>query len=146
MGAVPGAKRAIGRIAPERQLLQIFKCGLTVEDLAPVVEGAEVVRVPAGKVVLTEGDEGDDVYVIRSGSMVVEKDIGGKPIFLRYLPAGSYFGEMAVLSGEKRNATVKAAVGSEVIKLTGAGFKAMLAARPQVREADRKSTRLNSSH
>src|SRR3546814_13367754 len=67
--------------------------------------------------------------------MVVEKDIGGKPIFLRYLPAGSYFGEMAVLSGEKRNATVKAAVGSEVIKLTGAGFKAMLAARPQVREA-----------
>src|SRR3546814_6530835 len=99
--------------------------------------------------------------------MVVEKDIGGKPIFLRYLPAGSYFGEMAVLSGEKRNATVKAAVGSEVIKLTGAGFKAMLAARPQVREAteaavaeraamngfiesrkarDRKSTRLNSSH
>src|SRR3546814_11469250 len=67
--------------------------------------------------------------------MVVEKDIGGKPIFLRYLPAGSYFGEMAVLSGEKRNATVKAAVGSEVIKLTGEGFKAMLAARQQVREA-----------
>src|SRR3546814_5882491 len=43
--------------------------------------------------------------------------------------------DLAVLSGEKRNATVKAAVGSEVIKLTGAGFKAMLAARPQVREA-----------
>src|SRR3546814_5029352 len=93
MGAVPGAKRAIDRISLERQLLQIFKGGLTVEDLAPVVEGAEVVRVPAGKVVLTEGDEGDDVYVIRSGSMVVEKDIGGQPVFLRYLPAGSYFGE-----------------------------------------------------
>jgi len=135
MAAVPGAKRAIDRISLERQLLQIFKGGLTVEDLAPVVEGAEVVRVPAGKVVLAEGDEGDDVYAIRSGSMVVEKDISGKPIFLRYLPAGSYFGEMAVLSGEKRNATVKAAVGSEVIKLTGAGFKAMLAARPQVRDA-----------
>src|SRR3546814_12169611 len=43
--------------------------------------------------------------------------------------------DLAVLSGEKRNATVKAAVGSEVIKLTGAGLKAMLAARPQVREA-----------
>ncbi|SNS57871.1 FAD-dependent oxidoreductase [Sphingopyxis indica] len=135
MAAVPGAKRAINRISLERQLLQIFKGGLTVEDLAPVVDEAEVIRVPAGKAVVEEGDDGDDVYVIRSGSMVVEKDIGGKPIFLRYLPAGSYFGEMAVLSGEKRNATVKAAVGSEVIKLTGAGFKAMLAARPQVREA-----------
>ena len=30
-----------------------------------------------------EGDEGDDVYVIRSGSMVVEKDIGGKPMIVR---------------------------------------------------------------
>src|SRR5690606_7477352 len=135
MGAVPGARRVIERISLERQLLQIFKGGLTAEDLAPVVDGAEVIRVPAGKAVLEEGDEGDDVFVIRSGSMVVEKNIGGKPIFLRYLPAGSYFGEMAVLSGAPRNATVKAAVGSEVIKLTGAGFKAMLAARPQVREA-----------
>ena len=84
---------------------------------------------------MTEGEQGDDVYVIRSGSMVVEKDIGGKPIFLRYLPAGSYFGEMGVLSGEPRNATVKAAVGSEVIKLTGESFRKMLAARPQVRAA-----------
>ncbi|MGL3823515.1 NAD(P)-binding domain-containing protein [Sphingopyxis sp. R3-92] len=139
MGSVPGAKRVINRISLERQLLQIFKGGLTVEDLAPVVDDAEVIRVPAGKVVLQEGDEGDDVFVIRSGSMVVEKDIGGKPIFLRYLPAGSYFGEMAVLSGAPRNATVKAAVGSEVIKLTGAGFKAMLDARPQVREATEKA-------
>ncbi len=139
MGAVPGAKRVIERISLERQLLQIFKGGLTAEDLAPVVDTAEVVRVPAGRAVLEEGDEGDDVYVIRSGSMVVEKNIGGKPIFLRYLPAGSYFGEMAVLSGAPRNATVKAAVGGEVIKLTGAGFKAMLAARPQVREATEKA-------
>ena len=135
MASVPGAKRVIERISLERQLLQIFKGGLTVEDLAPVVDEAEVIRVPAGKVVLAEGDQGDDVFVIRSGSMVVEKDIGGKSIFLRYLPAGSYFGEMAVLSGAPRNATVKAAVGSEVIKLTGDGFKKMLAARPQVREA-----------
>lgn len=139
MGAVPGAKRVIERISLERQLLQIFKGGLTVDDLAPVVDGAEVIRVPAGKTVLEEGDQGDDVYVVRSGSMVVEKSIGGKPIFLRYLPAGSYFGEMAVLSGAPRNATVKAAVGSEVIKLTGAGFQAMLAARPQVREATEKA-------
>ena len=135
MASVPGAKRVINRISLERQLLQIFKGGLTVDDLGPVVDTAEVERVPAGKVVLTEGEQGDDVYVIRSGSMVVEKDIGGKPIFLRYLPAGSFFGEMGVLSGQPRNATVKAAVGAELIKLTGESFRKMLAARPQVRAA-----------
>ncbi len=135
MAAVPGAKRAINRISLERQLLQIFKGGLTVQDLSEVVEQAEVERFPAGKVVIREGETGDDVYVIRSGSMVVEKDIGGKPIFLRYLPAGSYFGEMSVLSGAPRNATVKAAVGSEVMKLTGETFRKMLDARPSVRAA-----------
>ncbi|HET6537346.1 MAG TPA: cyclic nucleotide-binding domain-containing protein [Sphingopyxis sp.] len=135
MSAVPGAKRAINRISLERQLLQIFKGGLHVADLAEVVDQAEVIRVPAGQIVINEGETGDDVYVIRSGSMVVEKDIGGKPIFLRYLPAGSYFGEMSVLSGAPRNATVKAAVGSEVIKLTGVSFRHMMEARPDVRRA-----------
>lgn len=135
MASVPGAKRVINRISLERQLLQIFKGGLTVEDLEPIVEDPAIERFPAGKVVLAEGDEGDDVYVVRSGSMVVEKDIGGKAIFLRYLPAGSYFGEMAVLSGAPRNATVKAAVASEVIRLKGQQFKEMLAKRPKVREA-----------
>src|SRR3546814_7226127 len=96
-------------------------------------------------------------------------------IFLRYLPAGSFFGEMGVLSGRPRNATVKAAVGAELIKLTGESWRMMLAARPQVRDAtgaavadsgamndfidsrtvsysseddltDRKSTSLHSSH
>lgn len=135
MAAVPGAKRAINRISLERQLLQIFKGGLTTDDLAAIVDDPVIERVSAGKVVLAEGDDGDDVYVVRTGSMVVEKQIGGKAIFLRYLPAGSYFGEMAVLGGGKRNATVKAAVASEVIRLKGDDFRAMLAKRPEVRAA-----------
>mgnify|MGYP006205176781 CR=1 FL=1 len=44
MAAVPGAKRVINRISLERQLLQIFKGGLTVQDLAEVVDTAEVER------------------------------------------------------------------------------------------------------
>lgn len=139
MGAVPGAKRAITRISLERQLLQIFRGGLVAEDLDPVLEEAEVMKLRAGQVVLAEGDEGDDIFVVRTGSMVVEKDIGGKPIFLSYLPAGSYFGEMAVLGGGRRTASVKAAVSSEVIKLKGEAFRKLLATRPKVREATEKA-------
>ena len=134
MGAVPGAKRVITRISLERQLLQIFRGGLSENDLDTVLDEAEVVKVRAGQVVLAEGDEGDDIYVVRTGSMVVEKDIGGKPIFLSYLPAGSYFGEMAVLGGGRRTATVKAAVSAEVIKLKGEAFRELLAAKPKVRD------------
>src|SRR3546814_10681417 len=56
MAAVPGAKRAINRISLERQLLQIFKGGLTVEDLAPVVDEAEGISVRAGKAGAEEGE------------------------------------------------------------------------------------------
>ncbi len=139
MGAVPGAKRAITRISLERQLLQIFRGGLVAEDLDPVLEEAEVMKLRAGQVVLAEGDEGDDIFIVRTGSMVVEKDIGGKPIFLSYLPAGSYFGEMAVLGGGRRTASVKAAVSSEVIKLKGEAFRKLLATKPKVREATEKA-------
>lgn len=137
MAAVPGAKRAITRISIERQLLQMFRSGLTPADLAPVLDTAEVEVVPAGKALLTEGEEGDELYVIRQGSMIIEKQVGGKPVFLRYLPAGSYVGEMAVLGDRKRSATVRAAIKSEVVKLSGAAFRDLLDARPALRDAAR---------
>ncbi|HYE29280.1 MAG TPA: NAD(P)-binding domain-containing protein, partial [Allosphingosinicella sp.] len=99
MSAVPAARRAITRISIERQLLQMFGSGLTPGDLAEVLETAEVKSVRAGEAIITEGEEGRDIFVIRQGSMVVEKAIGGRPVFLSYLPAGSYVGEMALLEG-----------------------------------------------
>lgn len=135
MASVPGAKRVINRISLERQLMQIFKGGLTAADLAEAIENAEVTMVRIGETVLAEGDEGDDIYVIRSGSMAVERNVGGKPIFMSYLPAGAFFGEMAVLGCGKRTATVKAAVKSEVIKLRGEDFRRMLDKNAQVRES-----------
>ncbi len=135
---VPAAKRAITRISIERQLLQMFGSGLTKEDVAEVVEGAEVKPVKAGEPVIVEGDEGNDIYVIRTGSMIVEKKIGGKPVFLSYLPAGSFIGEMALIGGGRRTATVRAAIKSEVIKLQGETFNALLARNPALLEKVRR--------
>jgi cGMP-dependent protein kinase 2 len=138
MASVPAAKRAVTRISTERQLLQMFGSGLTPADIAEVLDGSEIMAVRAGQPILTEGDEGDDIYVIRSGSMVVEKAIGGKPVFLSYLPAGSYVGEMALIAGGKRTATVRAAIKSEVIRLPGDAFRRLLAAKPALLDKARK--------
>ena len=72
--------------------------------------------------------------MIRRGSMIVEKAIGGRPVFLSYLPAGSYFGEMAVIDGSRRTATVRAAIKSEVLRFPGAAFTALLETKPRLRE------------
>ena len=132
MAAVPAAKRAVTRISIERQLLQMFGSGLTPADLVEVLETAEVKSVRAGEPIITEGEQGLDIYVIRQGSMVVEKAIGGKPIFLSYLPAGSYVGEMALLDGGRRTATVRAAIKSEVIRLDGEAFRRLLESKPDL--------------
>ena len=133
ISTVPAAGRAIARVSIERQLLQMFGSGLTREDVAEVVELAEVQTIKAGDTVLNEGDTGTDIYVIRRGSMTIEKSIGGKTVFLNYLPAGSYVGEMALLDGHPRVATVRAAIRSEVIRLPGEAFARLLARKPELK-------------
>ena len=134
MASVPAAARAITRISIERQLLQVFGSGLTPKDLEDVIETAVVKTLKAGEVLLTEGDVGRDVFVVRSGSMVVERNLNNKPIFLSFLPAGSYVGENSVIDGSPRNATVRAAIRSDVIQLDGETFGRLLNRRPKLFE------------
>lgn len=134
LATAPGAARAVNRISIERQLLQMFGSGLTSADVTELVDAAVVEDVRAGQVVVTEAADDKDIYVIRRGSMIVEKNIGGKPVFLSYLPAGSYFGEMAVIDGSKRTATVKAAIKSQVVRFPGPAFTALLDRKPALRE------------
>ncbi|MBO9518452.1 MAG: NAD(P)-binding domain-containing protein [Porphyrobacter sp.] len=134
MATAPSAARAVNRVFIERQLLQIFGSGLTADDVAELVDAAVVEDVRAGKVVVQEGADDKDIFLVRRGSMIVEKDIGGHPVFLSYLPAGSYFGEMAVIDGSKRTATVKAAIKSEVVRFPGEAFTALLDRKPRLRE------------
>ena len=125
------AKREITRIATERQLLQMFG-SVSPEDLKEVLDTAEIRNVRAGETIINEGEEGYDIFVIRLGSMVVEKSIGGKPVFLSYLPAGSYVGEMALVDRGRRTATVRAAIKSEVIRLDGDAFRRLLDRKPEL--------------
>ena len=111
---------------------------LTIERLGQRAEGiardeGTTVYVPhalAGETIIAEGETGFDIFVVRSGSMVVEKQLGGKPVFLRYLPAGSYVGEMAMFEEGVRNATVRAAIKSQVVQLEGEAFRKLLEAKP----------------
>lgn len=132
MAAVPAVKRAVTRIATERQLLQLFGAGLTAGDLAEILDSAEILTISAGQPVIREDEEGRDLFVVRRGSMVVEKQLGGKPVFLSYLPAGSYVGEMALLGAGRRAATVRAAIKSEVIRLSGEAFARLMARHPKL--------------
>lgn len=138
MATVKEARDSINRIVTERQVLQIFRSGLAEDDIAELVSASQTLDVKANQVVIAEGDESCDVYIVRHGSMIAEKMIGGKPVFLSYIPAGSYFGEIALVSAGKRTATVRAAIRSEITRLDGEMFRRLLVRHPQLLEKLKK--------
>jgi cGMP-dependent protein kinase 2 len=130
MSQVREARETVNRITTERQLLQIFGSGLSADGLKAVLAAAEPMEIKPGQCIIEEGDDSYDVFVIRRGSMVVEREIAGKPVFLSYIPAGSFVGEMSLIEGGRRTASVRAAIRSEVIKLDGDLFRRLMRSYP----------------
>ena len=132
--SVPESKRVLDEAVITRQLQTYLGAGLTREDLASVIATAEIVACDAGADLIREGEMDDSVFLLRSGSVMVKKRIGGKDIVLSYLPAGNIVGEMALLRRAPRSATVTAAVASEAIKINGGAFQTLLDRSPALRD------------
>ena len=97
--------------------------------------GVEKRKYLANQIIFNEGDEPDGLYLIRSGSLIVTKNIDNQEKILSYVSAGNYVGEMALVNNAKRTATVKAAVYTEVLVLKAEAFKEQLALNPAWRKA-----------
>ena len=73
---------------------------------------------PTGSKVITQGEEGDKFYIIRSGRMEVSKETDGKRESIAELGPGDFFGELALLRREPRAATVTAIQDVELLTLS----------------------------
>jgi CRP-like cAMP-binding protein/Fe-S-cluster-containing hydrogenase component 2/thioredoxin reductase len=111
-------RRQIDKAALKRTIRTSVAPWVADGDLDELAESAVMRSFRAGDTIFREGDTADGLYIIRRGSVTVSKSIGGREVVLSYIPAGRYFGEMALLSDSKRNATIKAAVATETIVLT----------------------------
>ncbi len=83
-------------------------------------------QVRKGDVVVREGAEGDFYYVIESGKCKVERMIGGVSMLLAELKAGDAFGEEALVSEAKRNATVSLKTDGVLLRLDKKDFVQLL--------------------
>jgi rhodanese-related sulfurtransferase len=86
----------------------------------------ERLRTARGEVVVREGDEGDYYYVIESGRFKVERLIGGARVVLAELQSGDSFGEEALVSEAKRNASVTALGEGHLLRLRRQDFDDLL--------------------
>jgi len=89
-------------------------------------------NVSAGTVLFHDGDSGNNMYVIQSGKVKISKKIGEAEKTLAILPAGEFFGEMAILNNEPRTATAEVVEDSKLLLIDPQTFEAMLKGNSEI--------------
>ena len=113
-------------------------------DLTQLAAQAEPVDVPAGAVVVAEGEPADAFYVVASGRMAVTSASG---VDVPDLDVGDYFGEIGLLERIPRTATVTAVGPASLLRIDGAAFlEALTADKPSVALLDGAALRLRRTH
>ena len=112
--------------------LAIFR-DLGEAELAALVERLEWFSLPGGWRLFSEGDVADALYIVASGRLaILVSDATRQEQPVAEIGAGETVGEMALVSGEVRSATVVALRDSELLRLTKPAYEELLARNPQV--------------
>jgi serine/threonine-protein kinase len=117
-------EEALGEVVVSKRLLRIIDKALAFKPSERYASAAQLkqevqrfigaglhlprVVFEAGTRVMSQGDSGDEAYIIVSGQCVASKTVNGEKRILRTMGPGDVFGEMAVLSNRPRSATVDA--------------------------------------
>ncbi len=121
---------ALAPLEVARQL-HAFTGPLDQETTAALASTLHHVSLSAGSLLFQEGESGDAVYFVLSGrlTVVVTRD-DGQEVRIGEVGPGESVGEMALLSGEPRMATVRALEDSQLLRLSKAGYDTLVARAP----------------
>ena len=109
------------------QRIPLF-AGLNRHQLERLGMLADEVDVPAGKVLMRQGDSGSDMMVLVRGSVAVDRD-GER---LNTLGPGDFFGEIALVDGGPRTATITAEEPATLLVVTHRDFHSMMEEFPEI--------------
>lgn len=88
---------------------------------------------PKNTILISKGDKSDQLFVVLKGKLKVSiTDASGKEIIMSLLGAGDYFGEMAMIDGESRSATIVTTQASEVMTISRDDFHRTLMSSPEL--------------
>lgn len=130
-GHTPGREELALRAAAALGTVDLFQPLSDAErlDLAgrlrPVVFGR-------GEMVIRQGDQGDSLFLVTRGLVEVRVVTSGREALVGTLGAGSFFGEMSLLTGSPRSATVHALEDTEVFPVRREDFQHIASANPAV--------------
>ena len=113
--------------------------GFSAEELLAVMRGLELVSFEAGDVIVAEGAAGDSMFILTSGKVkAYVKTPKGRSMKVQEFEEGDFFGEISVLTGKPRTATLTAAVDCDCLELNRATLDEITKTHPGVREVLKK--------
>lgn len=144
--AIPATRRLVHLDRPEKkeqsskQLTRRLQAFEGVDLLDPLSDGARqrlaerstIHRYGSGEVIVRQGEEGADWFIVVSGQVSVEVERGPLTTEVACLGPGQFFGEMSLMTGEPRTATVRAATECELLVVSRAAFQTALNDEPEV--------------
>lgn len=106
---------------------------LSAEERTLLASRVRVVPFGAGETVVREGEQGDSMYIIHAGACeILKEDKHGVSSRVVVIQKGDFFGEMSLLTGEKRAATVRAIEDSRFIFIDKPLFAEMISSKPEI--------------
>jgi cAMP-dependent protein kinase regulator len=123
--------------APQRSGSQIVVSPLfrdfSVDEMVAVIQGLKLLTFERGQVILREGQPGGSLYTLTSGRVrAFRRDAEGKQYPLGDLSEGAFFGEMSILSGRPRTASIVALTRCELLELDRLTLDGITKAHPHV--------------
>ncbi|WP_185234823.1 Crp/Fnr family transcriptional regulator [Teredinibacter franksiae] len=84
-------------------------------------------KYPKNTILVTEGDESNHLYIIRQGTVSVYlSDNEGRQVILNYMQEGEYFGELSLMDGKVRSASVMTVAPCELTVISRSSFQELL--------------------
>ena len=127
-------KREISRRLEMLRGVDLFAV-LSEDEMDEIAERLQYAPFARGDVITKQGNIAHWLYIVAFGEAEVRYEPPhGAPQIVGTLRAGQFFGEMALLTGEARNATVVAKTDVECYRLDRASFQGLLLSRPEIAE------------
>jgi CRP-like cAMP-binding protein len=112
---------------------RLMKIGPYVKaSLNPFPPGESLREYPVDRMIFSEGEPGDELYIIRKGSVKITKIAEGNEVLLAVLKPGDIFGEMALLESKPRAACAITHEDCVLLAVSRANFSQMVATQPQI--------------
>jgi len=111
--------------------VDVFRA-LDAEKIDRLARRMRRVMFGPGEVILRQGDPGDSLYVVRRGKVALQVGLLGASQEIAQLTDGQFFGEMSLMTGETRAATVVAKTDAECYIVDKEAFQKILEEKPDL--------------